>query len=305
MKPATKLFSLASCLSLGGSVLAFAPDAMAACPEADPGAVPYVSAHAPAAACSKADLDLFKAETQKDGATFAGVEAAVKAQNAACGSCIFSTETDNEWAPFVYVGEEGGALTNYGACFEMAPGGSAACGSTIFKYDFCTQVRCPRGAGYCEDQTSTNTCLKTVSEDGASCGKYNYVAACPNLDTLETACKDMYAVVGVLCGGKSGSAMDASASSSGGGTTEDAGVDEKDASTGTPGSTKKKPSTSSSSSSGSTTSSGGSATPATTTTETSGCAQSSSGSGGSIMSALVVAAAVGAAASRRRQNAKR
>jgi len=306
-----RVFTVVSCVALGGAVLTASAAARAACPEPDPGQLPYKNAKS-GTACTQADIDFFKTEANKADATFVSLETALKAQNAACASCVFTQETDAQWGPIVFFDQgDGAAFVNWGSCFEKAPGGNAACGQSIQKFELCATFRCPEADGYCEDETAVNACVQTVSGDAASCGQYNFEADCPNLAQNEQSCKDIFEAIKVVCGGTPSSTADAGASSSSGSSgkgsssgssgsssgsdDDDDDDDESSSSSGTSGSSGgKKKGTSSSSGT-----SGAEATPTTTTTE--GCAQGSSSAGGSLASGLVVAAAIGAAVSRRRR----
>lgn len=186
----------------------------------------------------------------------------------------------------MYVDDAGGAFANWGACFEKAPGGSAACGEAIEKGDICASSRCAVDPAICEDETASDACVQTVFADETSCGQYDPTTACPDFNQADTACSDMVAAVRIVCGGASTGSPDA-------GTDGGNGSNDKpdDGSNSGSSEKKKKPST------------GDEATPSeSTTTSSSGCAQGpeGSGSGGSIASVLVVGAAVIAAASRRR-----
>ena len=309
-----RLFTLLSCVAVVGAVVTVSQGALAACPEADPGPLPYKNAKTPTSACTPADITFIQTEANKAGTTFQSLEASLTAKNAACSTCVFSKEADAAWGPLVYVGTEGGAFVNYGSCYEKAAGGNPACGQSITKFDLCTAVRCPVNAASCQDQAAANTCVQSVAGNASSCGQYNFVDDCPNLTQLDQSCGNLLSVITVMCGAPAPSNPDAGTSSSGGNssggnssgssggededtdkdTDKDKDEDEGDSSGSSGSSGGKKGS--------STSSSGATVTPQPapiTTVE--GCAQGSSSAGGSIASGLVIAAAVGAAVSRRRR----
>jgi hypothetical protein len=316
----TKKFTLLSCIALGGAVLAVAPKANADCPEPDPGALTAKST--PTAACTSADLTLLETEANKDNATFKDVETAVAAQSASCAACIFTKEGDATWGPVVYVGTDGSALANWGACFEKVAAIGAACGQAYNQTQQCMLARCKSGATYCTTEAEEDTCVDTVLQDTSSCGQYD-MSTCPADNVLDQYCGDIVMMAKVICGTGGGGATDAGTSSSSGtsgtsgtsGSTSSSGgkTSSSSGSTSSSGSDDGDDTTSSTSSSGTSggkkkgSSSGTSGTEseaAPSSTTTSGCAQGSS-SGGSIAGALVVAAAVLGAASRRRRDSSR
>lgn len=307
-----RLFTLVSSLAIVGAFVTTAYGARAACPEADPGPLPYRNARTPAAVCTAADITFVETEINKPNTTFLSLQASLNARSAACGACVFSAEADPSWGPFVFVGDEGGAFVNYGSCFEKAPGGTAVCGQSIEKFDLCAQIRCPVDAASCVDSNAANACVNSVAGDPASCGQYNIGSDCPNYDQLAASCGTGLDVIRVMCGGamppapdagtdagaSSGSSGTTSSGSSGKSSSGSSGDEEEESSSsgGSSGSSGGKKGSSSTSSGATVTE-----TPGSSTVE--GCAQGTGSASGSAASGLVVAAAIGLAVSRRRKRA--
>lgn len=326
-KPAKKIFSAMSCVALAGAVVAFAPAAQAACPDTEAPTKPIDIPVSKAAvkACTPADLAVVNAELGKQGATFATLETAVKAQSATCAACIFSKDSDTNWGPIVS-GNQGSAW-NGEACYQNAPGGSAGCEAAVLNSQACSGWYCFQDPGYCTTEAAAKACAVQVSTDPATCGNFNVTKACggdANLAAIENACKTGAELIALSCGAGATTPTDGGTTPTDGGTTvKDGGSTVKDSGTTTKdsGTTKKdsgsgddddddtgEDSGKSSSGSGAKKDSGastGNNADEIIPNDDSGCAQNGSGSGGSIASALVIAAAVAGAASRRRRNAKR
>jgi hypothetical protein len=81
-------------------------------------------------ACSNNDIADINAAINAKYPTFTGIYMAIT--SASCRTCVFSNAGDANWQPIVWdpdmVTGMGNAFQNYGACYAVVPGGSAACG---------------------------------------------------------------------------------------------------------------------------------------------------------------------------------
>lgn len=113
-------------------------------------------------ACTQAELDTLEQTSANADKTFTDLYDAVTSD--ACRACVFSTETDDTWQPIVWspTRESGAAFLNFGACFDVASGGSPACGKAVQDDEFCLNAACP---DICTDQ---KTCLNQASLDACS-----------------------------------------------------------------------------------------------------------------------------------------
>lgn len=285
---AKRIFSLLSCVSFAGAVLTVSSGARAAdaCIGPPPSSIPaYKPALSVPGACTDADLDFF-AEAYDDVDTYdtyGDIRTALAARSAKCAACVFTKAEDAKWGPIVFEGPGDDDAFEYSyAYFEKGPGGSATCADTVYKAEYCIGVACE--ACDPDDEDAVDQCIDDALGDAAVCGKYDYEAACPNVDDLIEGSFDVVEIAAALCGGAAEVPDDKPGSSSGApGEEPDDGM-----SSGTGGGKKKG-------------SSGGSAAPEDDVASSSGCAQGPGSAGGSIASALVLAAAVGAAVSRRRR----
>jgi len=153
----------------------------------------------PAAAvqvCTAADIQKLS-DTADTGATFAQMQAAVSAQNAACATCIFTDEGAASWGPIVTINGGAQGYVNWSACFARAPGGTDACGETFFKQNECGLEMCST----CADQPSKVECYAQAAGDAAKCGQYDVAGACGDFGALNTVCNDPFDVIRSNCGG--------------------------------------------------------------------------------------------------------
>lgn len=301
---AKRVFQLGSCFAIAGLAITAADDASAqACTPNAPATnsiADYKDPNASAKSCTAADLQAVEAEIAKGNSKFVDLETFMKARNVTCASCMFTKEADATWGPLVYVGNAGGALQYYGACFARAPGGSVACGKAVQATFDCLDAVCDETA--CGGQAQVSACTKTALADPSSCGKFNLGASCPNLDQLFNSCEKFTGVLEVMCGGavpNSSSSGSSGASSSG-----SSGASSSGSTSSSSGGT----SSSSGSSGKSSTSSSGNANPddtGTTSSTTSSCSTTGVSDNGSLVAALALVGAGVLGVSRRRKKNER
>lgn len=138
-------------------------------------------------------------------ATFKSLEEAIASDAAvggqACARCIFSNENNATWGPIVYRGDgsTGDAFFNYGACFERAPGGSAACGKVVQAVEACFADVC--SPEDCATENAVSRCIEeTLQDTEKGCGRFDAAAGCGNaLDQLNSTCSTPIAVIEVMC----------------------------------------------------------------------------------------------------------
>jgi hypothetical protein len=147
--------------------------------------------------CSGADMTYFAQVAANQ--TWLGVESLMRTRNAGCAKCIFSKETDAQWRPVVYVGTEGDAIVNYGACFNRTAGGTEACGRSVHLWSDCYADVCDYDT--CGTEAATNTCYdgQAVAD---SCSSYSAITACggdTKYASLNNICGTYIEVARVLC----------------------------------------------------------------------------------------------------------
>ncbi len=173
------------------------------CPSPAPATdAPFKPAAAQQTVCNAADLTFISQQAMNPNLTFAQLETALKARNAACGACVFTKETDASWGPLVYVGNAGDGFVNWSACLTYAAGGSAACGAKLHQAESCFAEVCSVDA--CGSEAAADACVQTAFQNQAGCGRYDYVTACggeANLDTLFNVCGTYLDVIAKSCGG--------------------------------------------------------------------------------------------------------
>lgn len=301
--PAKQVFTLASSVALAGGAFAFSGVAEAACPTPDPApaVIPYKNASPSKQACTAADVKAFNDFVKANpNATFKQAEAELAKSSAGCAACVFTKDADATWGPFVYVGNDGDAFTNYGACFERAQGGSAACGQAIQQSELCIAIVCPEGktAPACTNQNDLNACIKAAVADKNGCGKYDVATACGGsaaakaLDALCDTFDERVAASCMMGGGTDGGTSTSSSSSSSSTSSSSSG------SSGASGS-------SSSGSSGASSSSGDDEPPGAGNSSSSGCTTNGADHGSLAAALAIVGAGLIGATRRRRKDDKR
>lgn len=155
---------------------------------------------APAASqqvCQPADLQKLS-DAAQTATSWQQIVDAVKAQNAACATCIFTPVEGTNWGPIVMLNGGQDAFINWSACFARAPGASDACGETFFQQNECGASMCQS----CTDDQSLQTCYGEAVSDVAKCGQYDVETACNGFATVNAACPDVFASIGFNCGGR-------------------------------------------------------------------------------------------------------
>lgn len=203
---AAGVLAQAACGS-GGDVAVGLDAGSALCPAeagaSDPSWVPPSDAGGPCGATALALLaSAFGASTP---APYTQIEAALRASEdgggAACASCVFTQPTSPVWGPIVY--DDGGAFVNYGACWTLAPGGSAACGAAVEKQILCIDQVCSLAA--CGPDALT-TCAQRALQEDQGCGRFQVPAACGDaVASLASICGSALDVVTRVCGLPAGS----------------------------------------------------------------------------------------------------
>lgn len=165
------------------------------CPASAPAYYPAWKFPGPRARpCTPADLTTF---ITHEGQSFESQKAAMAAQNAACASCAFTLETDNEWGPIVKT-NDGRVFVSFGHCYARA-GAPDACGDSALELEWCLQKIC----NVCTDGQSLADCRLAERDTGCKRGLDRTLAACGNnAQIINNTCRGSGDVVGVLCGGK-------------------------------------------------------------------------------------------------------
>ena len=153
-------------------------------------------------ACSATDLANINAKAADTSATFSDLFNAIT--NPTCQACVFSTETDATWQTIVWSPDmaSGTAFVNFGACYDLAPSGSAACGKGVQDDEFCLEAACPTT---CTDQqgcitaAATGVCKAQGDEVTSGCGSA--------VTSLNAKCSKFADGLAIVCG--SGAAADA------------------------------------------------------------------------------------------------
>jgi hypothetical protein len=159
--------------------------------------------------CSPADLDALKTKFGDAMATFTDF---YKAVSATCQTCLFSDQTSANWQPFVWqpdmASSGGNAFFNFGACYAVAPQGSAACGKGVQDDQFCLEAACPTncnaGQG-CIDTARMGECQQYEKEQMTGCGSAQ--------SALDATCSKIPDAIDVVCGsgGPDGGSSDSGA----------------------------------------------------------------------------------------------
>ena len=156
--------------------------------------------------CSPTDMANLTAKFNDDNATYMDIYTAI---GATCQACVFSNQADTNWQEIVWSPDmaSGNAFVNFGACYDLAPGGSAACGKGVQDDQFCYEAACPDA---CTDQmgcsttASSGVCMMYDSEVTSGCGSA--------VTALDKDCSDAIDAIQFQCGngtfGDGGAAAD-------------------------------------------------------------------------------------------------
>jgi hypothetical protein len=118
---------------------------MAGPPLVQPGD-PWMPPNAPANACTPEDVATFTAALMNTTETFTAIQSSL---SSACAACIFTdSEKEAHWSLFVGEGQ-GSYITNQGACYADAIGGSTACGDAMYRETRCFENVCSMGCAGC------------------------------------------------------------------------------------------------------------------------------------------------------------
>jgi hypothetical protein len=184
------------------------------CPsDVGPGVIPVWRApKVTPGACSAVDIQAINTKITDTSATFTDIYNSV---SPSCQSCVFSNQNDATWQVLVWDPNmaAGTAFVNFGACYAVAPGGSAACGKGVEDDEFCVETACPQGT--CTDQ---NGCATTAVGAGGTCAQYAQalqVGCGSNMTALNNVCNTFIDGVTVVCGGQGAAGVDASAGGGG------------------------------------------------------------------------------------------
>ena len=130
---------------------------------------PYKTAKQTLGACKESDLvALAKAIEGNNELTWEGLKDAVTAESEECAKCVFSTETDENWGPIIFLKSGDEAFLNKGACFELAAAGAdsaEACGKSVQNVELCTNVACSK----CESSEDRQSCGEEALGEGGPC----------------------------------------------------------------------------------------------------------------------------------------
>lgn len=173
--------------------------APAACIAPDvPAPIQWLAPAAPSTVCQPADLQKLS-DVAQTATSWKDIIDAVTAQNAACGACIFTDVAGPNWGPIItFQGGEQGAFVNWSNCYaQAAAGGSAACGEAEFEQGECVAEMCQS----CGDNASSQSCAQDAL-DASKCGQYDVETACNGAATVNSACQDLFTMIGYACGGK-------------------------------------------------------------------------------------------------------
>jgi hypothetical protein len=146
-------------------------------------------------ACSSGELFGLAKAAADPGKSFTDLYAALTTD--ACRACVFSAQADDHWQPIVWAPSKasGAAFLNFGACFDVASGGSAACGGAVQDDELCLAAACP---ATCLDQV---TCLNQASLDVCATRGTTVSTACGASSTaLFATCDTFMDGVRVVCG---------------------------------------------------------------------------------------------------------
>lgn len=147
--------------------------------------------------CQPADLQKLSDAAQTAG-SWQEIVDAVKAQNAACATCIFTPVEGTNWGPIVMLNGGQDAFINWSACFARAPGSTDACGEAFFQQNQCGSEMCST----CGDDQSLQSCYGDAVSDVTKCGQYDVETACNGFATVDASCPDVFASIGFNCGGR-------------------------------------------------------------------------------------------------------
>jgi hypothetical protein len=150
-------------------------------------------------ACDASDLANINTAIMQTNPTFTSIYNSIVAQS--CKTCVFSNKTDANWQPIVWDPDmatgKGNGIQNFGACYAVAPNGSAACGKGQQDFQFCANIACPTSS--CPNQTACLTsassargaCSSEAAESTTGCGA--------SLQSLSTACSTFIDGVKIVC----------------------------------------------------------------------------------------------------------
>ena len=145
-------------------------------------------------ACSSADIAALNAKAADTTATFTDLYMSIPA---ACQACVFSAEMDATWQPIVWSPDmaSGTAFVNFGACYDVAPSGSAACGKGVQDDEFCLEAACP---DTCTDQTG---CLNSADSGVCKTQGDEVTTGCGSAVTsLNAKCSKFIDGITIVCG---------------------------------------------------------------------------------------------------------
>jgi hypothetical protein len=146
-------------------------------------------------ACTAGDISAVMTKLNDAMATFTDVYNAVGAN---CQKCMFASSGDANWALITWDPDmaSGTAFVDYGACFELAPGGSAACGKGVQDDQFCLDMACPQT---CTDQQG---CVTSASMGGCMAQDAEVTSGCgSSLTALNAKCGKFVDALNTVCGG--------------------------------------------------------------------------------------------------------
>jgi hypothetical protein len=164
-----------------------------------------------AGSCSDTEIAAINTKAMDANATFTDLYNAIT--SAGCKSCVFSSEMDANWQPIVWSPDmaSGTAFVNFGACYDVAPSGSAACGKGVQDDEFCLTAACPTT---CTDQmgcvsaADTGACKAQGDEVTSGCGSA--------LTQLNAKCSKFISGLTVVCGAGAGDGGTTDAADDGG-----------------------------------------------------------------------------------------
>jgi hypothetical protein len=148
--------------------------------------------------CSATDISAVSTQLNNSMATFMDVYNAV---SATCQKCMFASSGDANWALITWDPDmaSGTAFVDYGACFELAPGGSMACGKGIQDDQFCLDMACPQT---CTDQMG---CVMTATSGGCMAQDAEVTSGCgSSVTALNAKCGKFIDALTTVCGGGAG-----------------------------------------------------------------------------------------------------
>jgi hypothetical protein len=145
--------------------------------------------------CSPNDIDAITTKFNDAMATMTDVYNAV---STTCQKCLFSDQTSASWQPLVWQPNMatggGNAFVNFGACYAVAPGGSAACGKGVSDDQFCLDSVCSAncsGQG-CVAAAQMGGCMTQANEVTTGCGSAQ--------SALDATCGKLLDAINVVCG---------------------------------------------------------------------------------------------------------